>query len=126
MAEVLQEHGVAQVNLGTMYRRGSKLRSRKLSQHAHALAADILGFQLEDGRDLVIERDFAGEIGEPVCGPDSRLNESTAEAIALRNLVCDLARHQLFHYMLTPNYDGAHHDHLHVDIMRNGKRGVIR
>ncbi len=126
MADVLHEHGVAQVNVGTMYRRGSKLQSRKPSQYAHALAADIVGFRLEDGRELVIERDFAGELGAPVCGPETRLSEPTAEAVALRNLVCDLARRQLFHYMLTPNYDGAHHDHLHVDIIRNGKRGVIR
>jgi hypothetical protein len=126
MTEVLQEHGVAVVSVGTIYRRGSKLRSSKPSQHAHALAADIVGFKLEDGRELVIERDFAGEIGQPVCGPESRLVEATPESIVLRNLICDLARRQLFHYMLTPNYDRAHHDHLHVDIVRNGKRGVIR
>lgn len=126
MTEVLVEHEVATVMVGTIYRRGSKLHGSKLSQHAHALAADILGFKLEDGRELVIERDFSGEIGEPVCGPETRLNDPTPEAVALRNLVCDLARRQLFNYMLTPNYDRAHHDHLHVDIIRNGKRGVIR
>lgn len=126
MTEVLREHGVVQVNVGTIYRNGSKLRSRKLSQHAHALAADILGFELEDGRKLVMERDFSGEIGQPPCGPESRLRESTDQSIVLRDIICDLARHQLFHYMLTPNYDRAHHDHLHVDIVRGGRRGVIR
>ena len=126
MADALHELGVVQVNVGTIYRRGSKLHSNKPSQHAYALAADILGFGLEDGSDLVIERDFAGEIGQPVCGPESRLGEASGKAITLRNIICDLARRQLFNYMLTPNYDQAHHDHLHVDIVRNGKRGVIR
>ena len=42
------------------------------------------------------------------------------------DLVCDVAQSGLFTYMLTPNYNQAHHDHLHVDIKRDAKRTVIR
>lgn len=126
LAEVLAQHDVTQVHVGTIYRRNSKLGKNKLSQHAHGLAADIVAFKLADGRLLEVERDFGGELGIPVCGPDSRVVAGTPEAIALRNLVCDVARSGLFHYMLTPNHDQAHHDHLHVDIKRNATRTVIR
>ena len=126
LTEVLIQHDVAQVHVGTMYRKNSKLGKGKPSQHAHALAADIVAFKLADGRLLDITRDFHGEIGAPVCGPGSRVLEETPEAIALRSLVCDIAGRGLFHYMLTPNYNLAHHDHLHVDIKRDAKRSVIR
>jgi hypothetical protein len=126
MAAVLAEHEIAEVHVGTIYRRNSKLRSRKLSQHAHALAADIIAFKLSDGRVLNVEQDFSGQMGAPVCGPESNVEPHSDEAVRLRNLVCALARCGAFHYMLTPNYDRAHHDHIHVDIKRNAKRTVIR
>ena len=128
LAEVLTEHDVDRVVIGTMYRRGSRLpRSRrKKSQHAHGLAADVVSFRLTDGSTLSIERDWQGELGAPACGPEARLTETTEAAVALRNLVCDIARRGFFHFMLTPNYDRPHHDHLHLDIKRDAKRGVIR
>ena len=126
LAELLVEHDVTQVHIGTIYRKNSKFGNNKLSQHAHGLAADIVAFKLADGRLLNIEHDFYGELGTPVCGPDSRVSEETSEAVALRNLICDIAQSGLFHYMLTPNYDQAHHDHLHVDIKRDATRTVIR
>lgn len=124
--KILAEHGVSQVHIGTIYRKNSKLGSKKPSQHAHALAADIVAFKLADGRLLNVEQHFSGELGTPVCGPESQVSSGTDEGVALRNLICDLARHGLFHYMLTPNYDRAHHDHLHVDIKRNAVRTVLR
>ena len=126
MAKILNQYQISEVHCGTIYRRNSKLASRKLSQHAHGLAADIVAFKLADGRLLNIERDFAGELGAPVCGPDSHLTENREQAVILRNVLCDLARAGVFHYMLTPNYDRAHHDHVHLDIKRDAKRTVIR
>ncbi len=124
MAEVLSKHGVTEVHIGTMYR--PEKRRKKHSQHGYGLAADIIGFKLSDGRKLVFETDWHGEIGEPSCGPDSKVDPPSEKGILLRNLVCDLARQGLFHFMLTPNYNRAHHDHLHVDLKRDAKRGVIR
>jgi len=126
LAELLVAHDVTQVHIGTIYRKNSKLGGKKPSQHAHALAADIVAFKLADGRMLEVERDFSGELGTPPCGPGSRVFPESTEAVALRNLVCDVAQSGLFTYMLTPNYNQAHHDHLHVDIKRDAKRTVIR
>jgi len=128
LAEVLAKHDVARVLVGTAYRPGSRLprRRRKLSQHGHALAIDVVSFYLNDGTELNIQDDYHGEIGQPSCGPEAVLTEPTEDAIKLRNLVCDIARARLFHFMLTPNYDAAHHDHLHLDIKRGATRSVIR
>ena len=126
MAAVLADHDVDEVLVGTIYRPGSKLGRRVRSQHAHGLAADVVGFRRKDGKRLLVERDWPSAIGEPACGPDARLHGSSEEAIALRNIVCDLHRRGLFHHILTPNYDAAHHDHLHLDIKRGALRRIIR
>jgi hypothetical protein len=123
LAVLLEAHQVVEVRVDNMYRPKAHLPgSRKRSQHAYGLAADVTVFGLSEGRTLVVERDFQGTRGEPVCGPESGVAEPTEEAIALRNILCAVARHGLFHHILTPNYNEAHRDHLHLDIKRDEKR----
>jgi hypothetical protein len=98
----------------------------KPSQHAHGLAIDIMGFKLADGRTLVIKKDWHGALSAPVCGPESQPVESTPEALALWNMVCEIARERIFHHMLTPNNDTAHADHLHFDIKRDARSFLVR
>ena len=121
LAPVLAKHGVTSVHLDNVYRRDARLprHRRHRSQHAYGLAADMTAFTLDDGSMLQIERDWHGRIGDPVCGSRALVADPTEASIALRNLVCDLARRGFFHTMLTPNYDAAHADHLHVDIKRD-------
>jgi hypothetical protein len=127
LAEVLARHDVAAVLVDNFYRRRARLPGRKLrSQHAYGLAADVYGFKLSDGRELFVERDWQGQIGEPSCGPESRIIGGTDASLALRNLVCDIARAGLFHHILTPNFDEAHENHLHLDIKRGDREGRIR
>lgn len=125
LAEVLYAHGVTRMEMGTIYRIKAKLPSHKPSQHAHGLAADVVGFKLYDDRELVVERDWQGEIGAPACGPDASLLQTTENSVTLRNLVCEIARRGIFHHLLTPNFNRAHHDHLHVDVKRDAKRWQI-
>jgi hypothetical protein len=40
--------------------------------------------------------------------------------------VCDIVRSGLFHHVLTPSYDAAHRDHLHLDIKREGWAVIVR
>ncbi len=75
---------------------------------------------------LVVERDWQGAIGSPPCGPGSTLGEPTDEAIRLRNLVCAIAATKLFDTILTPNYDLAHHDHVHFDLRRDARAVILR
>lgn len=128
-AEVLARHDVVEVHFGNTYRPRAYLpgrRGRKFSQHAHALAIDIVSFVLKDKTVLRLPEDYHGERGKPSCGPAAVLTTPEPKSIHLRNLVCDVARAGIFHHMLTPNFDAAHQSHFHFDIKRDGKWITIR
>ncbi|MCC6898604.1 MAG: extensin family protein [Polyangiaceae bacterium] len=126
LAVVLAQHEVVSIRIDNFYRPRAKLSKRVKSQHHHGLAMDIVSFGLKDGRTLLIERDWQAGVGDGVCGPNAVMHEATDEAVRLRNLVCDVARQELFHHMLSPSYDAAHRDHLHWDIKRKGYAAIVR
>jgi hypothetical protein len=128
LSEILLEHEVVSVRVDNFYRRAARLPgSRKRSQHAYGLAMDVTQFTLADGRELSIEEHWGAPLGDPVCGPDATLDAAVgSEGVALRNLVCAIARSGLFHHMLTPSYNLAHRDHLHLDIKRDAKTSMLR
>jgi len=79
------------------------------SEHATGNAIDIAGFVLEDGRRVSVLGDWEGD---------------DAEAIFLRrvrNGAC-----QSFGTVLSPDYNAAHRDHLHLDQQARGFGGVCR
>jgi hypothetical protein len=126
MAGVLATFDVVTIRVDNLYRPRARLPgSRKRSQHAHGLAADITSFTLADGRTLTVEDDWHATIGEKPCGPDAVMSDPDDESIALRNMVCEVARRGIFHHMLTPGFDAAHRTHFHFDIQRNEKRWAI-
>lgn len=127
-APIWAEHQIESIRIDNFYRNGARIRAGKKSQHAYGLAADIVAVTLKDGREVEVEQDFLGALGEPVCGPRARVvappgttPDHLDKAIRLRNLVCDLARRGAFHHMLTPNYNAAHRDHLHFDLQRDNR-----
>jgi hypothetical protein len=76
------------------------------SEHATADAVDILGFELTDGRRLSILRDW---------------NATPADAAflrAARDRACSV-----FSTVLSPDYNEAHRDHLHLDTADRGAAG---
>ena len=76
------------------------------SEHATANAVDIAGFRLEDGRRVSVIADWKG---------------SAAERAFLRDVrdgACDL-----FATVLSPDYNEAHRDHLHLDQASRGAGG---
>jgi hypothetical protein len=125
---LFSEHEVREVHVGTLYRPPPRraARHQRHSQHTRGLAADVTGFKLSDGRTLVVERDWHGAIGSPPCGPESSLREPTDEAIRLRNLLCAIAATKVLDTILTPSYDAAHHDHLHLDLRRDARAVILR
>lgn len=73
----------------------------RMSEHASANAIDIGGFTLADGRVLTIAKGWNGT-------PSER-----AFLREVRDGGCDL-----FQVVLSPDYNRAHHDHLHLDMGR--------
>lgn len=76
------------------------------SEHATADAIDIAGFRLEGGRQISVLRDWRGEGAEKAF-----LRE-------VRNGAC-----QVFATVLSPDYNAAHADHLHLDQASRGATG---
>jgi hypothetical protein len=77
-------------------------RDRRLSEHAHANAIDIGGFTLADGRVLTVAAGWNGSSRE------------RAFLRAVRDGACDH-----FEAVLSPDYNRAHRDHLHLDLGRD-------
>ena len=70
------------------------------SGHATANAVDVAGFLLADGRHITIKADWAAE------SPQIREFLKTIRQSACRR----------FSLVLTPDYNRAHHDHLHLEV----------
>lgn len=127
LAPLLKRYDVVEARVDNMYRPHAHLPGKKKpSQHSYGLAADVTRFKRADGTELIVERDFQGAIGEPVCGEGARARgELSTEAATLRDLICDVTRSGLFHHILTPNHDAAHRDHFHLDIARGARQRII-
>lgn len=76
------------------------------SEHATADAIDIAGFTLADGRRITVVGDWTGE------GRDAAFLRD------VRDGACDL-----FSTVLSPDYNAAHRDHLHLDQAERGATG---
>lgn len=107
----------AQRHLGTSVRRllhAGSFSCRRLynresgawSEHATADAVDILGFELADGRTVSVLRDWTND------GPPGSFLR------AARDAAC-----RSFSTVLSPDYNAAHRDHLHLDTADRGPGG---
>jgi len=76
------------------------------SEHARANAVDIAAFVLADGRRVSVLNDWKGE------------GEKSAFLRAVRDGAC-----RLFATVLSPDYNAAHRDHLHLDQAARGEMG---
>ena len=76
------------------------------SEHASANAFDVTGFRLADGSRVSVLREWESD------GPEGAFLRE------VRDGACDL-----FATVLSPDYNEAHADHLHVDQADRGRRG---
>jgi len=76
---------------------------------------------------LHVEKDFGGRIGAETCGPSAEPpNPPTKEALELRAIVCEIDRARIFTTILTPNYNRAHFNHVHLDLTPSVKWRLAR
>ena len=78
----------------------------RFSEHATADAVDITGFRLADGTDVSVLADWT---------------KGDAKAAFLREVRDGACR--LFPTVLSPDYNQAHRDHLHLDVANRGGGG---
>ena len=81
---------------------GSSDVNDRPSEHARANALDVAAVTLRDGRRVSVRADWGGQ--GPAGEPGARFLE------AARRGGC-----RLFSNVLTPDYNAAHADHLHLD-----------
>lgn len=86
---------------------GSTAADVRPSEHARANALDVAGVTLADGRRVSVEADWAGTgPAGPEAGPFLK---------RIRDGAC-----RVFSTALSPDYNAAHHNHLHLDGARRG------
>ena len=81
--------------------------SERLSEHARGNAVDIAAFVLSDGRRITVQDGWRGD------------SDSQRFLRAVRASAC-----KRFRTVLSPDYNAAHHDHLHFDM--GGAGGFCR
>jgi hypothetical protein len=91
--------------LGTYNCRRMAAYPTQVSEHSFANAIDVASFTLQNGRKVVIERDWV---------PQDR-PATTREARFLRLVTRRLYDEQVFSVVLTPSYNADHRNHLHLD-----------
>jgi len=74
-------------------------RTGRESEHARGLAMDIAGFDLEDGRRILVKAEWG------------RRDNSGAFLRAVAGAAC-----RYFNVVLTPDSDRDHLDHIHIDL----------
>jgi hypothetical protein len=85
-------------HLGTYNCRTMRGSSSRLSQHAFANAIDVSAFSLADGTRVPIQKNWDGQ------GKKSKFWKK------IRTKAC-----KSFDLVLSPDFNAAHHDHLHLD-----------
>ena len=111
----LRAQGVVGLQHYSMYRADAVVAGGgKASGHARGLALDVASFELRDGRKLSVLDDWKLRTrGAEPCARYARDPERGAE---LRGIVCDAVERALFQTVITPHYNDAHANHVHMEI----------
>jgi hypothetical protein len=115
---LLARHDVVELVHFTMYRPPGELPpnfGEPLTRHPGGLAIDLGALRKRDGNLLAVGPHWPSNIGAKTCGDGAeQLWERPGRE--LLSIVCEASDEGLFHYILTPRFDSAHGDHLHLEI----------
>jgi hypothetical protein len=120
---VLAAHDVAEVIHFTMYRPAGERPpdpNAPQTRHPGGMAIDVGALKKKNGDWLRVRPHWSSAIGAKTCGEGARKIEDP-QGRELQSIVCEAAGQRLFHYMLTPHFNEAHADHLHLEIKREKK-----
>jgi hypothetical protein len=85
------------------------------TRHPAGLAIDVGVLHKKDGHTINVGASFHGHVGDRTCGAGAPM-PGDPSARELRSIVCEARDLGVFTYVLTPNYNAAHVDHLHMEI----------
>jgi hypothetical protein len=121
----LRNAGVDRLEHLSIYRPGAHVRGGpRISGHAYALAIDAARFYMKDHRVLDVRNDWEDrDHGDAPC---PRRNDETRDGRLLRGMVCDAVAHNLFQVVLTPHYDQAHGNHVHLELKPDASTAFVR
>lgn len=117
-ADILSHHDVIELVHFTMYRptdKDAEETAHGLSRHPGGMAIDVGALRKRTGTKLTVGVDWSPEVGARTCGRTAR-KLSTRFGRELQSIACEAADARLFHSILTPHFNRAHHDHLHLEI----------
>ena len=118
LCKLLAVHDVVELVHFTMYRPAGAKRedpNHPQTRHPGGMAIDLGALKKRNGDWLAIGPHWSAEIGAKTCGLDAR-KLTPRRAQELISILCETADQRIFHYMLSPHFDEAHHDHLHLEI----------
>lgn len=115
--------GIDHVIFSSAYSRRNVRGTNRPSKHSYGLAIDVHTFTGPDLGSLRIDRDYEQGLGDTVDCVGAPLTQGGA---VLKVLQCQLVRSGLFHLVLSPDYDDAHHDHFHLEVKPWGDRPELR
>jgi hypothetical protein len=117
-AAVLGNHDVVELIHFTMYRPNDDVHEGTPDvrpRHPGGMAIDVGGLRKRNGARLTVVAHWPPGIGQKTCGPTAR-KLPARRGRELESIICEARDLRLFHAILTPHYNRAHHDHLHLEI----------
>ncbi|MCH2110364.1 MAG: extensin family protein [Polyangiaceae bacterium] len=117
-SELLAAHGFVELVHFTMYRPphgGPAKKGHYHHRHPGGMAIDLGALKKRTGQWIAVGPHWPSQIGAKTCGDGGRqlLGRRGRE---LLSLACEASDLRIFHYTLTPHFDDAHADHLHMEI----------
>jgi hypothetical protein len=114
----LRAFGIAKATVSSAYARRTIRDTKVPSKHSYGLAIDVPALGA-----LSVARDYQLGLGDEV---DCIGHPATRAAAILKTLQCQLVRSGLFRLVLSPDYDGDHHDHFHLEVLPWRERTELR
>jgi len=115
--------GIENAHFASAYSRRNVRGTNHPSKHSYGLAIDVSSFTGPALGTVRVDRDYEQGLGDAV---DCVGTPATQGGIVLKILQCQLVRSGLFHLVLSPDYDDAHHDHFHLEVKPWKERSSLR
>lgn len=113
--ELMRAHGIDRVSYSSAYQRRNIRGTSRPSRHSFGLAIDVHSFVLAGGEKVAaVKLDYEQGLGD---NDDCVGDPLTELGAVLRAVDCQVSRSGLFRIVLTPDYDGDHYNHFHLEVL---------